>query len=241
MMVYDIIMLIVLGAAIAWGVYKGLAWQVASIASIVASYFVAYQFSGLLAANIMAEAPWNKYLAMLILYLGTSLIIWIAFRLVKETIDKVKLKEFDQHVGGVLGFAKGVVLCVIITLFGVTLLGESEQQHIVHSHSGYYIAVLLDKSHAVLPVEMNDHVHALIHKLDNSLPEDYERFHDHEHDHGSFPTMPSVPVGGGGGFNWGADNNTGGNPADSFNTGNYPNGQPQPNTAGQPTENFPYR
>ena len=270
MMVYDIIMLIVLGAAIAWGIYKGLAWQIASFASIIASYLVAYQFSGILAANINAEAPWNKYLAMLILYLGTSLIIWIAFRLVKETIDKVKLKEFDQHVGGVLGFAKGVVLCVIITLFGVTLLGEREQQHIVQSHSGYYIAVLLDKSHAILPVEMNDRVHALIHKLDESLPDDYERFHDH--DHGDVPTMPSVPVGGNGGFNWGLDGNTGadagGNypqptyPNGTYPTGTYPpntypqnnyppntypngtqypNGNVQPNTAGQPTGTYPYR
>ena len=51
MMVYDIIMLVVLGAAIAWGIYKGLAWQIASFASIIASYFVAYQFRGVLAAN----------------------------------------------------------------------------------------------------------------------------------------------------------------------------------------------
>ena len=266
MMVYDIIMLIVLGAAIAWGIYKGLAWQVASFASIIASYLVSYQFSGVLAAQIKAEAPWNKYLAMLILYLGTSLIIWIAFRLVKETIDKVKLKEFDQHVGGVLGFAKGVVLCVIITLFGVTLLGESEQKHIVNSHSGYYIAVLLDKSHAVLPAEMNNHVHALIHKLDESLPDDYERFHDHEHDHGSFPTQPTMPVGGGG-FNWGVDNNNTGGTNENYNSGNYnngnyapptypsgnyvpntnsypantyPNSNGQPNTANQPTGTYRY-
>ena len=253
MMVYDIIMLIVLGAAIAWGVYKGLAWQVASFASIVASYLIAYQFRGALASVIKAEAPWNMYLAMLILYLGTSLLVWVAFRLVKTTIDGIKLKEWDHHVGGVLGFAKGVVLCIIITLFAVTLLGEREQRHIVSSHSGYYMAVLLDKSHAVLPVEMNDQVHALIHKLDESLPDDYERFHDHDHDHGSLPTMPSMPVGNGGGFNFGVENNTG-DPSGNYNTGTYPNGtyQPgyppnpydnppaQPNTATQPTGTYPY-
>lgn len=194
MMVYDIIMIVVLLAATAWGIYKGLAWQIASLASILVSYFVAFQFRGVVAASISAEPPWNMYLAMLILYLGTSLVIWIAFRLIKETIDKVKLKEFDQHVGGVLGFAKGVALCIIITLFGVALMGEKEEQYIVNSHSGYYIAVLLDKSHAVLPVEMNEEVHALIHKLDESLPEDYERYDD---DHPAAPTQPTRPVGNG--------------------------------------------
>jgi membrane protein required for colicin V production len=177
MLVYDIIMLVVLVAATLWGVYKGLAWQIASMASIFCSYLVAMQFRGALAGMIKAEPPWNYALAMLILYLGTSLVVWVAFRLVRETIDKVKLQEFDKHVGGVLGFAKGAALCVVITLFAVTLLGDAERQQIVHSYSGYYIAVLLDKSHAVLPQEVYDKVHPLLHSLDQSLPAGYEHFH----------------------------------------------------------------
>ncbi|MCA9269158.1 MAG: CvpA family protein [Planctomycetales bacterium] len=173
-------MIVVLVAATAWGVYKGLAWQIASIASIVFSYLVAFQFRGPLAAQIKADPPWNVFLAMLLLYLGVSLVVWIGFRMVKETIDRVKLHEFDRHVGGVFGLAKGVVLCILITMFGVGLLGESEKQQIIHSNSGYYIAVLLDKSHGLLPAEMNDHLHPLLHTLDQSLPEGYEGYHEHE-------------------------------------------------------------
>ena len=44
MQTYDIIMLIVLAAALAFGAWKGLAWQVASFVSMFASYFVAAQF-----------------------------------------------------------------------------------------------------------------------------------------------------------------------------------------------------
>ena len=105
MQVYDLIMIVVLVAATAWGVYKGLAWQIASIASIVFSYLVAFQFRGPLAAQIKADPPWNVFLAMLLLYLGVSLVVWIGFRMVKETIDRVKLHEFDRHVGGVFGLA----------------------------------------------------------------------------------------------------------------------------------------
>ena len=86
------------------------------------------------------------------------------------------------------------MLCIIITLFAVTLMGEREQTHILTSHSGYYMAVVLDKTHAVLPVEMNEQVHGLIHKLDESLPEDYEPHHDHDGEN-DLPTLPSVPVG----------------------------------------------
>lgn len=190
MLVYDLIMILVLIAATVWGVYKGLAWQIASLASIFVSYLVALQFRGVVASHISAEPPWNVALAMLILYLGTSLVIWIAFRLVKGTIDRVKLQEFDRHVGGVFGFAKGVVLCVIITLFAVTLMDPPKRQQVISSYSGYYIAVLLDKSHAVLPGEVHDQVHPLLHKLDESLPEDYDRYHDHEHDPAPGPGLP---------------------------------------------------
>ena len=41
---YDIVMLIVLALAIVWGAWKGLAWQIASLASIVLSYMVALNF-----------------------------------------------------------------------------------------------------------------------------------------------------------------------------------------------------
>ncbi len=42
---YDICMLLVLVAATVFGAYKGMAWQIASLASLVVSYFVALRFS----------------------------------------------------------------------------------------------------------------------------------------------------------------------------------------------------
>ncbi len=138
---YDLVMLGVLLAATAFGAWRGLAWQVASLAAIFASYVVAYRYREPVAAWIPVQAPWRVFVAMLLLYLATSLAIWVAFRVVSRWIDRVKLKDFDRQIGALLGFAKGVVLCVLITLFAVTLLGESQRSAIVKSHSGYCIAV----------------------------------------------------------------------------------------------------
>lgn len=177
---YDMIMLLVLAIATLFGAWKGLAWQIASLASIFASYFVAYQFRDQLAKVIDAAPPWNMFLAMLILYLGCSLVIWVAFRFVSSFIEKVKLKEFDRHAGAVLGLSRGVLWCVIITLFAVTLLGDSRKQEIIQSRSGYYIAVLLDKSHAIMPDEVHEVVGPYIHSLDERLDEDHAFFQHHE-------------------------------------------------------------
>lgn len=184
MEVYDLIMLAVLVGATIFGAWKGLAWQIASLGAIVASCFVSFRFYGPLAEKIDAKEPWNIVLAMLILYVGTSLAIWVLFRFVSGFIDRLKLKEFDRQLGALLGLAKGVLLCVIITLFAVSLAGDSERgqrarQSIIQSRSGYYIARLLDKSHAVIPEKVHDALHRYIHSLDERLSTGERTVHDH--------------------------------------------------------------
>jgi membrane protein required for colicin V production len=174
---YDIIMLVVLVATTAFGAYKGLAWQIASLSAVVASYYVAMNFRDDLGKLIEATPPWNIFLAMFILYVGTSLTIWIGFYYVSNFLDRVKLKEFDRQLGGLLGFAKGTLLCVIITLFAMTLLGDTYRRKIVQSHSGYYIAVVLDKSHKLLPGELHDVLHPYLHALDDRVD---HTGHDHD-------------------------------------------------------------
>jgi membrane protein required for colicin V production len=155
------------GLAALFGYWKGLAWQVASLASIFASYFVAYRFRDEVAQHINAQPPWNTFAAMLVLFLGTSLVIWVLFRLVKGFLDRAKLKEFDQHLGAILGAGKGVVLCMVITLFAVSLAGDSVRRAIIFSRSGTYIAKLLDKSEAVMPPELHDVLAPYLEQLDN--------------------------------------------------------------------------
>jgi membrane protein required for colicin V production len=125
---------------------------------------------------------------MLILFLGTSLVVWLGFNLVAEVIEKVKLKEFDRQIGAIFGLAKGVLLCVLITLFGVTLLSEPQRQAICTSKSGYYIAVLLDKADGVIPGELHQVLDPYIDRLDAKVP--------HEHAAGSLE-LPKSFLGGG--------------------------------------------
>jgi membrane protein required for colicin V production len=173
MQIYDIIMLVILVSATIFGAWKGLAWQVASLAAIFFSYYVAVEYRDQLASNINATPPWNIFLAMLLLYVGTSFIIWLAFRLVAGFIDQVRLKAFDRQIGALFGFAKGIVLCIIITLFAMTLLGDEQRKTIVESRSGYYIAQLLDRAHGVMPSEVHDVLHPYIHApLNRRLTDD---------------------------------------------------------------------
>ncbi|MBN01048.1 MAG: colicin V production protein [Planctomycetaceae bacterium] len=166
---YDIIMLIVLAIATFMGFRKGIVWQVASILAIFASYFVAVRYRDIVASRINAEPPWNTALAMLVVYVGTSLAIWILFRFVRGFIERTKLTGFDRQLGALLGLAKGCVLCIIITLFAVTLLGEKQRQDIIDSKSGFYIAQLLDRADAIMPAEMHDYLDPYLNEFGNQL------------------------------------------------------------------------
>ncbi len=171
MQTYDIIMLVVLAATTIFGAIKGFAWQVASIGSIVVSYFVAYAFRNDVAKMINADPPWNVFLAMLLLYFGCSFVIWMAFRLVSTSIDKVRLREFDRHLGAGFGFIKGMVLCLLITMFAMSLLGRAQQERIANSKSGLYISRVLANSGGLLPTEIKQVVGPYIENIEQRLQE----------------------------------------------------------------------
>jgi membrane protein required for colicin V production len=190
MQTYDALMLVVLIGATVFGFWKGMAWQIASLASLVVSYFAALKFSEQLAPLFGQQAPWNKFVAMLAIYVGTSFIIWTLFRFVSGVIDKVRLESFDRQLGGMFGFAKGVLLCVGITFFAVTLW-QSQAEAIIGSQSGRYIVALLNKAHSVFPPEIHQVVDPVLNKIEQRLN---PNFRPHEPDT-RWPGQANTPSG----------------------------------------------
>jgi membrane protein required for colicin V production len=165
---YDIAMLVVLAAATVFGVYKGMAWQVASLASVVVSTIVAVHSSDAIASYFPGEKPWNRFLAMLVLYVVTSAAIWIIFRLVSNVIDRVKLQEFDRQLGATIGLGKGILFCVVITFFAVTL-SESSRKLVLESRSGDWIARGIRNANPILPEDIRTYLGKYIDELDERL------------------------------------------------------------------------
>ena len=200
MQTYDLLMLLVLVAATLFGFWKGMAWQLASLASLVLSYFAALRFSTQLAPVFGEHAPWNRFVAMLVIYIATSFAIWTLFRLVSKIIDRVKLEGFDRQLGALLGFGKGVLLCVAITFFSVTLLPPAQGEAIVASRAGRYIVVLLDKTHTVVPPEIHEVIDPYLHRIEDRLrPGAQPQGQDLQ---GLWPSQASAPPAASGGGGW---------------------------------------
>ena len=169
MVAYDYLMLAILAGAILWGLYKGMAWQVASFASLVASYFVSMQLREQVATALGLKPPWGNLAAMLGLYLATSLVIWVVFSLINKTLTSFALKDWDRQVGAGLGLVKGILLCIIVTMFAVAMTKDESRQAIVQSKSGYYITSLIHNLQGIMPAEVSQVVGPFIERYDQRI------------------------------------------------------------------------
>ncbi|PQO29213.1 hypothetical protein C5Y96_15820 [Blastopirellula marina] len=169
MVAYDFLMLAILAGAILWGLYKGMAWQVASFASLVASYFVSMQLREPVANALGLQPPWGTTAAMLGLYMATSLVIWVVFSMINKTLNNFELKGWDRQIGAGLGFVKGVLLCIIVTMFAVALTKDDSRQQIVQSKSGFYITKVIHNLHGVMPAEVNQVVGPFIDRYNQRI------------------------------------------------------------------------
>jgi membrane protein required for colicin V production len=145
-----------------------MAWQLAALASVIVSAAVALKGGASLAPYFHVHDPWDRVLAMLVLYVVTAAAIWFVFRLVKRVIDRVELKEFDRQLGAIFGLLKGIVYCILITFFAVTL-SESARQVILVSRSGHFIARAIHKANPVLPADIHRLLGTYIDELDAKL------------------------------------------------------------------------
>ena len=165
---YDLVMLGILAAAAVLGYFKGIVWQIAWIAGIVASGFVAFRFAPAVAPFLGQQSPWNRLLALLVLYVGTSLVIWLLFRVVSGAINAVHLSAFDHQLGLLLGLAKGALLCVVISFFAVTLAPAYRGQ-VVASRSGRIVADIIVRADEILPKDIADSVQPFVKQFEERL------------------------------------------------------------------------
>lgn len=165
---YDCFMLAVLAGATIYGFWRGMAWQIAALASVLVSAAVALHTSPLLAPLFGKQEPWNRFAAIAVLYIFTAMAIWLLFRLVRGVINRVQLKEFDRQLGTLFGLARGVLYCVVITFFAVTL-SETARQSVLQSRSGYFIARGIREANPILPADVRKWLGKYIDELDQKL------------------------------------------------------------------------
>jgi membrane protein required for colicin V production len=152
MTVYDAAMAGLIVAGMVWGAFRGITWQVASIASLVLGYSVAHPLSGRIAGSFPGEPVVARTLAMLTVYAAVSGGVFVVAWLVRATLRKLRFEAFDRHLGMVLGGMEGALLGLVVTLFVVSLAPQTRDP-IFASPTGKVVGQFMAAVGPVLPEE----------------------------------------------------------------------------------------
>ena len=166
---YDALMLLIVVVGIFQGAWRGMAWQLAPIASLVLGYLVSYPLS-ISMAQYFGKPPLNRLWAMIAIYLMVSLAVYMVARSIRHTLEKLKLVEFDRHLGALLGGLKGVLFTVALTM-GLITISDQAREIILKSESSTISARLMNTISPILPGPLNDLVHPYLKNLNDQLPE----------------------------------------------------------------------
>jgi uncharacterized membrane protein required for colicin V production len=161
---YDFVVLAILFYTAWQGAQRGLLTQLAWIAALVLCFKFADKLAPAIEPMINVEQPLKHWISMFILYLGFSLGSFMMARILNSWLEKAKFKDFDRHLGGLFGFLKGAVICLVGTFFAVTL-SDSLKSTVLESKSGEAACYILDHIEPLTP----DYFHEYLAKYKSEL------------------------------------------------------------------------
>ncbi len=152
---FDAAMAGVVVAGMVWGTWRGITWQLASLASLVLGYSVSHPLSGQLAPQFPGPPVVARALAMLAIYVAISGSIFLGAWAIRATLRRLRFEAFDRHLGMILGGLEGALLGLVGTLFVISLLPQTRGP-IFASPTGRLVCQVMDTLGPILPSEVRD-------------------------------------------------------------------------------------
>ncbi|MBY0588756.1 CvpA family protein [bacterium] len=152
---FDLISIVVMVVSAWQGAWRGMASQLAPIASLIVGYLVAIPLSKDMAPWFGTDTPANRFVAALVIYLAIAFVMYLVAGLYREAMSSIRMEGFDHHLGFLFGLAKGGVLCMLMAFFGIGL-SEKSRQTILASRAGEVSASVMRTVEPMLPGEIRD-------------------------------------------------------------------------------------
>ena len=166
---HSIVDLVVLGILLYCAV-RGASRGLLSQLSWVIALLLCFKFSGTLAPAIEpmigVDPPLKQWLAMLAVYVGLCGVSFVVAGMLSSWMAKAKIIDFDKHLGGILGFVKGVIICMTVMFFAITM-SPPMRQIVSQTYSGYGAALILHNSKYLIPLLPENAIPTVQNVIDN--------------------------------------------------------------------------
>ncbi|MGH8649768.1 MAG: CvpA family protein [Burkholderiales bacterium] len=126
MTVIDIIVLVIIGISVVYGVFRGLVREVLALLAWVASFLLANLLAPD-AAKLLPQAIASEEIRLLVSFVAVFIVVLVGSSvlaiLASKLVKVVGLGPADRVVGGIFGLARGLLLVMILVLLaGLTSL-----------------------------------------------------------------------------------------------------------------------
>lgn len=119
MTVIDIIVLVIVGISVVYGVFRGLVREVLALLAWIVSFLLANLLAPE-AAKLLPQAIASEELRLLLSFVAVFIVVLVGLSvlaiLASKLVKVVGLGPADRVVGGVFGLARGLLLVMILVL-----------------------------------------------------------------------------------------------------------------------------
>ena len=157
----DWVCIVVLVASLLIGAWRGLVFELLSLAGWVVAFFLAQWFAESVGAMLPMSADtdqmWRHAAGFVLVFVGAlfacSLVAW----LLKKLIDAIGLRPADRALGGLFGLLRGLIVLLALALVTLwTPLHEAEWWK--NAQSAHILEGVLKSVKPVLPSDLGEHI-----------------------------------------------------------------------------------
>lgn len=143
----DWLIIVVLTVSTLWSLWRGFVREALSLLAWVAAFVVAHLFVDTLAAQLgdFIDNVTGRYvLAYALLFVGTLVVFNVVIHLASRLVLASGLSVLDRVLGTVFGFARGVIIMLVLAYFVQQLLVPEDRTWLENSLLMPHLAMLAE-------------------------------------------------------------------------------------------------
>ena len=152
--IFDVIVVLVLVFFTLRGFWNGFVGEVAGLVSLVGGLWAAHNFHPLLSGYLtFISAPaWRQLAAYVLIFIATLVLVGVLARILQKVLSFSFVAWVDKLAGGILGLAKGLLLCSLVLIVLQKLMGN--MAFLQNSRALPYFTSLIEQIRAWLPPDV---------------------------------------------------------------------------------------
>ena len=144
------------------GFYRGLAIQLAGIASLILGFGLGAPLAKSIVAAYDGETPFQGLVIFVVCFCVIALICYGLAIKFREWLKEKELKQWDKQVGGLVGLFHGLFVSLVLTFIALVIAPGTAPDYIKNSNSIKPMGKAFWAIHAILPGEAQEAMEPLI-------------------------------------------------------------------------------